>query len=248
MASLIENKENILLDNSKKTILAVDDESSILDLLKFNLEKEGFNFISAEDGEEGINKVLNEKPDLLLLDVMIPKMDGLSVCKKIRQENINIPIIMLSARGEEIDKVLGLEIGADDYITKPFSPREVIARIKANLRKFDKNKSVEEEQKNQIAVGSLILDLDKFEAIVRGTTVTDLTRREFEVLKFLAQKPGQIVTRETLLEKVWGYEYYGDIRTVDVTVRRIREKIEKNTSNPKIIITKRGVGYYLANK
>ena len=179
---------------------------------------------------------------------MIPKMDGLSVCKKIRQENINIPIIMLSARGEEIDKVLGLEIGADDYITKPFSPREVIARIKANLRKFDKNKSVEEEQKNQIAVGTLILDLDKFEAIVRGTTVTDLTRREFEVLKFLAQKPGQIVTRETLLEKVWGYEYYGDIRTVDVTVRRIREKIEKNTSNPKIIITKRGVGYYLANK
>ena len=248
MAGLIENKENILLDNSKKAILAVDDESSILDLLKFNLEKEGFNFISAEDGEEGINKVLNEKPDLLLLDVMIPKMDGLSVCKKIRQENINIPIIMLSARGEEIDKVLGLEIGADDYITKPFSPREVIARIKANLRKFDKNKSVEEEQKNQIAVGSLILDLDKFEAIVRGTTVTDLTRREFEVLKFLAQKPGQIVTRETLLEKVWGYEYYGDIRTVDVTVRRIREKIEKNTSNPKIIITKRGVGYYLANK
>ena len=248
MAGLIENKENILLDTNKKTILAVDDESSILDLLKFNLEKEGFNFISAEDGEEGINKVLNEKPDLLLLDVMIPKMDGLSVCKKIRQENINIPIIMLSARGEEIDKVLGLEIGADDYITKPFSPREVIARIKANLRKFDKNKSAEEEQKNQIAVGSLILDLDKFEAIVRGTTVTDLTRREFEVLKFLAQKPGQIVTRETLLEKVWGYEYYGDIRTVDVTVRRIREKIEKNTSNPKIIITKRGVGYYLANK
>lgn len=248
MAGLIEKKENILLDNNKKTILAVDDESSILDLLKFNLEKEGFNFISAEDGEEGINKVLNEKPDLLLLDVMIPKMDGLSVCKKIRQENINIPIIMLSARGEEIDKVLGLEIGADDYITKPFSPREVIARIKANLRKFDKNKSTEEEQKNQIAVGSLILDLDKFEAIVRGTTVTDLTRREFEVLKFLAQKPGQIVTRETLLEKVWGYEYYGDIRTVDVTVRRIREKIEKNTSNPKIIITKRGVGYYLANK
>ena len=248
MAGLIENKENILLDNNKKTILAVDDESSILDLLKFNLEKEGFNFISAEDGEEGINKVLNEKPDLLLLDVMIPKMDGLSVCKKIRQENINIPIIMLSARGEEIDKVLGLEIGADDYITKPFSPREVIARIKANLRKFDKNKSAEEEQKNQIAVGSLILDLDKFEAIVRGTTVTDLTRREFEVLKFLAQKPGQIVTRETLLEKVWGYEYYGDIRTVDVTVRRIREKIEKNTSNPKIIITKRRVGYYLANK
>ena len=248
MAGLIENKENILLDNSKKTILAVDDESSILDLLKFNLEKEGFNFISAEDGEEGINKVLNEKPDLLLLDVMIPKMDGLSVCKKIRQENINIPIIMLSARGEEIDKVLGLEIGADDYITKPFSPRELVARVKANLRKIDLDKNRAEEQENKIVVGSIVLDLDKFEVVVRGTTITDLTRREFEVLKFLAQKPGQIVTRETLLEKVWGYEYYGDIRTVDVTVRRIREKIEKNTSNPKIIITKRGVGYYLANK
>jgi len=255
-----ENKEQYeriknlisLSDLLEKVDNSLTYENSILKISKYdiviNLEKEGFNFISAEDGEEGINKVLNEKPDLLLLDVMIPKMDGLSVCKKIRQENINIPIIMLSARGEEIDKVLGLEIGADDYITKPFSPREVIARIKANLRKFDKNKSVEEEQKNQIAVGSLILDLDKFEAIVRGTTVTDLTRREFEVLKFLAQKPGQIVTRETLLEKVWGYEYYGDIRTVDVTVRRIREKIEKNTSNPKIIITKRGVGYYLANK
>ena len=248
MAGLIENKENILLDNSKKTILAVDDESSILDLLKFNLEKEGFNFISAEDGEEGINKVLNEKPDLLLLDVMIPEMDGLSVCRKVREEKINIPIIMLSARGDEIDKILGLEIGADDYITKPFSPRELVARVKANLRKIDLDKNRAEEQENKIVVGSIVLDLDKFEVVVRGTTITDLTRREFEVLKFLAQKPGQIVTRETLLEKVWGYEYYGDIRTVDVTVRRIREKIEKNTSNPKIIITKRGVGYYLANK
>ena len=248
MADLGENKETLLFDDNKKTILAVDDESSILDLLKFNLEKEGFNFISAEDGEAGLARVLEDKPDLLLLDVMIPKMDGLSVCRKVREEKINIPIIMLSARGDEIDKILGLEIGADDYITKPFSPRELVARVKANLRKIDLDKNRAEEQENKIVVGSIVLDLDKFEVVVRGTTITDLTRREFEVLKFLAQKPGQIVTRETLLEKVWGYEYYGDIRTVDVTVRRTREKIEKNTSNPKIIITKRGVGYYLANK
>jgi two-component system response regulator VicR len=245
---LMENNENETYEEDKKKILAVDDESSIIDLLKFNLEKEGYKFISAADGEEGFNKVLNEKPDLVLLDVMIPKMDGLTVCKKIRQEQINIPVIMLSARGEEIDKILGLEIGADDYITKPFSTRELVARVKANLRKIDQDGASNFNKGNKITVGSLTLDLDKFEVNVRGQAITDLTRREFEVLKFLAQKPGQIVTRETLLEKVWGYEYYGDIRTVDVTVRRIREKIERNTANPKILITKRGVGYYLANK
>lgn len=247
MENLIENKE-IANDFNKKTILAVDDESAIIDLLKFNLEKEGFNCISASDGEEAINAVMSNVPDLILLDVMLPKMDGLSVCRKLRQEKVTVPIIMLSARGEELDKILGLEIGADDYITKPFSTRELVARVKANLRKFEIEDESNKEPDNIIKVGSIELDLDKFEITVRGTTITDLTRREFEVLKFLAQKPGQIVTRETLLEKVWGYEYYGDIRTVDVTVRRIREKIEKNTSNPKIIITKRGVGYYLANK
>ena len=232
----------------KKKILEVDDESSILDLLKFNIEKEGFTFVSASDGEEGLQKVISETPDLVLLDVMLPKIDGLTVCRKIRQEGINIPVIMLSARSEEIDKILGLEIGADDYITKPFSTRELIARIKANLRKSEQDGSTGFNKGNKITVGSLTLDLDKFEVNVRGQVITDLTRREFEVLKFLAQKPGQVVTRESLLEKVWGYEYYGDIRTVDVTVRRIREKIEKNTANPKILVTKRGVGYYIANK
>ncbi len=235
-------------EEEKKKILAVDDESSILDLLKFNIEKEGFTFVSASDGEEGLQKVISETPDLVLLDVMLPKMDGLTVCRKIRQEGINIPVIMLSARSEEIDKILGLEIGADDYITKPFSTRELIARIKANLRKSEQDGSTGFNKGNKITVGSLTLDLDKFEVNVRGQVITDLTRREFEVLKFLAQKPGQVVTRESLLEKVWGYEYYGDIRTVDVTVRRIREKIEKNTANPKILVTKRGVGYYIANK
>lgn len=242
------NQENNTYEEGKKKILAVDDEMAIIDLLKFNIEKEGYNFISAQDGEEGLQKVIDEKPDLVLLDVMLPKMDGLSVCRKIRQEQINIPIIMLSARGEEIDKILGLEIGADDYITKPFSTRELIARIKANLRKSEQEGNTGYSNGNKISVGALSLDLDKFEVNVRGQIITDLTRREFEVLKYLAQKPGQVVTREALLEKVWGYEYFGDIRTVDVTVRRIREKIEKNTANPKILVTKRGVGYYIASK
>ena len=182
---------------------------------------------------------------------MLPKMDGLTVCKKIRH-SLNVPIIMLTAKDEEIDKILGLELGADDYITKPFSVRELMARIKANLRKIDISenemyevKQDEETNTAKIKVGSLTLDLDKFEAKV-GNEVIDLTLREFEVLKFLASQPGQVVTRELLLEKVWGYEYYGDIRTVDVTVRRIREKIEKDTSMPKLLITKRGVGYYIA--
>jgi len=194
---------------------------------------------------------VNNKPDLVLLDIMLPKMDGLTVCKKIRH-NYNIPILMLSAKDEEIDKILGLELGADDYITKPFSVRELIARVKANLRKNDNDysKSSEDDkdkiQSNQIVVGDLFLDLDKFEVKVRGKVI-ELTLREFEVLKYLAQQPGQVVTRETLLEKVWGYEYYGDIRTVDVTVRRIREKIEVDTSSPQILITKRSVGYYIAS-
>ena len=242
------NQINNTYDEKKKKILAVDDEIAIIDLLKFNIEKEGYRFISAQDGEEAMRKVIEEKPDLVLLDVMLPKMDGLTVCKKIRQEEINVPVIMLSARGEEIDKILGLEIGADDYITKPFSTRELIARIKANLRKIEQEASLGYLKGNKISVGSLTLDLDKFEVNIKGEVISDLTRREFEVLKFLAQKPGQVVTREALLEKVWGYEYFGDIRTVDVTVRRIREKIEKNTANPKVLVTKRGVGYYIANK
>ena len=211
----------------KKTILIVDDEQPIIDMLVYNLEKEGYNTLEATDGEKAVDIALNNTPDLILLDIMIPKMDGLSVCKRIRH-TLNVPIIMLSAKGEEIDKILGLELGADDYITKPFSIRELMAR-----------------NTNKIIVGDLQLDVDKFETRVKNKVI-DLTLREFEVLKYLANQLGQVVTRETLLEKVWGYEYYGDIRTVDVTVRRIREKIEEDTSNPKILITKRGVGYYIA--
>lgn len=233
----------------KKTILIVDDEQPIVEILEYNLEREGYNTIKAYDGLEGLNLALEKKPDLILLDIMLPKMDGLTVCKRIRHSLPNVPILMLTAKAEEIDKILGLELGADDYITKPFSVRELMARIKANLRKIDANNLVDDTKEdssgNVIQIGDVTLNLDKFEVKVKGQAI-DLTLREFEVLKYLAGQPGQVVTREILLEKVWGYEYYGDIRTVDVTVRRIREKIEKDTSNPKIIITKRGVGYYIA--
>ena len=251
-------EEEFIEDNDyKKTILIVDDEKMIINLLTHNLTKEGYNVIEAKDGVEAIEKATSQKPDLILLDIMLPKIDGLTVCKRI-QNIMNVPILMVTAKDEELDKIVGLELGADDYITKPFSVRELLARIKANLRKADiiidteKEEELEEEEETQelkrtniIKVGVLTLDLDRFEVMV-GDRSVDLTLREFEVLKFLASEPGQVITRETLLERVWGYEYYGDIRTVDVTVRRIREKIEKDTSNPKILITKRGVGYYIA--
>ena len=245
----MEENEN----NYKKTILIVDDEKMIINLLTHNLTKEGYNVIEANDGLEAISKAQEQKPDLILLDIMIPKLDGLSVCKRIKN-TMNVPILMVTAKDEELDKIVGLELGADDYITKPFSVRELLARVKANLRKSDvltninseaNNNPSETKRTNIIKVGVLTLDIDRFEVMVNDKVV-DLTLREFEVLKFLASEPGQVVTRETLLEKVWGYEYYGDIRTVDVTVRRIREKIEKDTSTPKILITKRGVGYYIA--
>ncbi len=241
------------MDRDQKTILIVDDEQPIREILVYNLKKEGYNTIEASDGITALNIALEKYPDLILLDIMLPKMDGLSVCKRIKN-SYNVPILMLTAKDSEIDKILGLELGADDYITKPFSVRELIARVKANLRKVENmsaprmdNDYTNKKKENKIIVNDLELDLDKFEVKIRGEII-DLTVREFEVIKFLASQPGQVVTRETLLEKVWGYEYYGDIRTVDVTVRRIREKIEKDTSSPKILITKRGVGYYIASK
>ena len=242
-----------IIDSNKKTVLVVDDEIAIVELLKHHLTLEGYNVLEANDGITAIEIATEKRPDLILLDIMLPKLDGLSVCKRIKN-TYNVPILMITAKDTEIDKILGLELGADDYVTKPFSTRELMARVKANLRKVEINnleakekqkKVIEKPVENKIHVGDLSLDLDRFEVRVKNTTI-DLTLREFEVLKFLAMQPGQVVTRETLLEKVWGYEYYGDIRTVDVTVRRIREKIEKDTSAPQILITKRGVGYYIA--
>jgi two-component system response regulator VicR len=224
-----------------KKILIVDDEKNIVDILKFNLNKEGFETIEAYDGEEAMKLAVEQNPDLILLDVMLPKMDGFTVCRKLRQ-SMNTPILMLTAKEEEVDKVLGLELGADDYITKPFSQRELMARIKANLRRTAVEQA-EQKSGNILDCGSVVIDIDRYE-IKRDGQVVDLTLREFELVKFLAQHHGQIFSRETLLEKVWGYEYYGDVRTVDVTVRRVREKLERDPGNHQFIMTKRGVGYY----
>ena len=238
------------LDPNKKTILVVDDEKPIIDILVYNLKKEGYNTLEATDGEMGLNIAIEQRPDLILLDVMLPKMDGLTVCKRVKQ-TYNVPILMISAKDEEIDKIVGLELGADDYITKPFSVRELMARVKANLRKVDDEKERRDKEStnknNKIVVGDLELDLEKVEVKVKGQ-VKALTPKEFELVKYLAMQPGIPVTREVLLEKVWNYEYYGDIRTVDVTVCRIREKLGDSTKNSKIIINKRGIGYYLAAK
>ncbi len=224
----------------KRKILIVDDEKNIVDILKFNLNKEGFDTIEAYDGRQALEMVERENPDLILLDIMLPEYDGFTVCKRIRQ-TMNTPIIMLTAREEEVDKVLGLELGADDYITKPFSPRELMARVKANLRRMSED--VQKTQGEILKCGDLTIDINRYE-IKRGDEIIELTLREFELVKFLAAQRGQIFSRESLLEKVWGYEYYGDVRTVDVTVRRLREKLERMPSKPEYILTKRGVGYY----
>ena len=224
-------------------ILVVDDEASIVTMLAYNLKKEGYDVVTAVDGEVALEKFESEKPDLLLLDIMMPKMDGYEVCRKIREKS-NEPIIMLTARADEVDKVVGLEMGADDYVTKPFGNRELIARVKANLRRSDiaPVTNNEKDGNNQV-YGDLNIDFDRYEVTKRGEVI-NLTLREFELLTFLATQTPTIFTRENLLEKVWGYEYFGDVRAVDVTIRRLREKIEDDPSKPKYIVTKRGVGYY----
>lgn len=223
-------------------ILVVDDEASIVNIICYSIKKEGYEYITASDGEEGLELFEREKPDLVLLDIMMPKMDGYTLCKKIR-ENSDVPIIMLTARADEVDKVLGLEMGADDYVTKPFSNRELMARVKANLRRITPKES--NTNKKETAFGDLAIDFDRYEVTKRGEPI-NLTLREFELLAFLATQKSQIFTRETLLEKVWGYEYFGDVRAVDVTIRRLREKIEDDPGKPRFIITKRGIGYYFS--
>lgn len=228
-----------------KTILVVDDEKPIADILQFNLKKEGFTVHCAYDGEEALEKVEEMKPDLMLLDIMLPKRDGMEVCREVRKK-YDFPIIMLTAKDSEIDKVLGLELGADDYVTKPFGTRELIARVKANLRRNMKVAEEEEEAQvtNDLTIGQLVIKPDAYIVQKRGESI-ELTHREFELIHYLAKHIGQVVTREHLLQTVWGYDYFGDVRTVDVTIRRLREKIEDTPSHPEWIVTRRGVGYYL---
>lgn len=226
-------------------ILVVDDERPIADILKFNLEKEGYEVICAYDGEEAIELATSESPDLILLDIMLPKKDGNEVCREVRKTH-TMPIIMLTAKDSEIDKVLGLELGADDYVTKPFSNRELIARVKANLRRNQAPEIEEVKKEKNIEIDNLTIHPDAY-AVSKDGVQMDLTHREYELLYYLARHIGQVMTREHLLETVWGYDYFGDVRTVDVTVRRLREKIEENPSDPTWIITRRGVGYYLRN-
>ncbi len=222
-----------------KTVLVVDDEKNIVDIIAFNLIKEGYNVLTASDGEAGLAAFERDKPDLLILDIMMPKLDGFEVCKRIRK-NSNVPIIMLTARAEEVDKVLGLEFGADDYVTKPFGNRELMARVKANLRRTEPTPP---PAKDVMDFGRIRIDLAIMDCIKDGEPLS-LTPNEFELLKFMASQSGHVFSRETLLEKVWGYEYFGDVRTVDVTIRRLRMKVEDDAGNPEYIKTKIGAGYY----
>lgn len=230
-----------------KKILVVDDEKPISDIIAFNLTNEGYEIEKAYDGEEALEQFEKVQPDLVILDLMLPKVDGLEVCREIRKKSL-VPIIMLTAKDSEIDKVLGLELGADDYVTKPFSNRELIARVKANLRRNAlQEQAVESETKvNEIVIGELIVHQDAYIISKRGVEI-ELTHREFELLHYLAKHIGQVMTREHLLETVWGYDYFGDVRTVDVTIRRLREKIEDLPSHPSYIVTRHGVGYFLKN-
>lgn len=234
------------LEGMDRKILVVDDEKPIADILQFNLQKEGYEVFCAYDGNEALKMVEELNPDLILLDIMLPQRDGMEVCREVRKTS-EIPIIMLTAKDSEIDKVLGLELGADDYVTKPFSTREIIARVKANLRRQKAAPVPEsEEEQKEITIGTLVIHPDAYVVSKRGDVI-ELTHREFELLYYLAKHIGQVMTREHLLQTVWGYDYFGDVRTVDVTVRRLREKIEDNPSHPGWIVTRRGVGYYLRN-
>lgn len=224
-----------------KTILVVEDEQDIATIIDFNLKRSGFDTLMAYDGPAGLKLALENAPDLILLDVMLPGMDGFEICRRVREKS-QVPIIMLTAREEESDKILGLELGADDYVTKPFSNRELIARIKANMRRFSADKVPQE--KTDAGVGLSISEEDT--AVYKDGKPIDLSVREFDILSYLAAEPGRVVSREELMEKVWGFEYYGDLRAVDVAIRRLREKIEDEPAQPKYIITKRGLGYYFA--
>lgn len=233
---------------SKDRILVIDDEVHILELIKYNLEKEGYRVTICETGEEGLVKIKNNPPDLLILDLMLPDINGLEICKKIREEDpaAGLPVIMLTARGKEIDKVLGLEVGADDYLTKPFGIRELTARVKALLRRSSQ-KNRNPDNVDIIHVGDLTIDTGAYRVYKNGAEI-DLTGKEYELLKTMVLNNGKILTRDFLLNRVWGYDYYGDTRTVDVHVRHLRKKIEDDDRKPKLIQTARGIGYSFCYK
>ena len=232
-----------------KTILIVEDEQNIVDILSFNLSREGYDTLEAMDGLTGLQLALENNPDLILLDLMLPGMNGFDVCRKVRESGLSTPILMLTAREEEADKVMGLELGADDYITKPFAMRELLARVKANIRRVSMLAAVPaaaetEPGADRVKLGRVEVDREKA-TIFKDGTALELTQREYDLICFLAAQPGKVFSREALMERVWNYDgYVGDVRAVDVAVRRLREKIEDDPANPKFIVTKRGMGYY----
>lgn len=229
-----------------KKVLIVEDEQNIVDILSFNLGRDGYDTLEAYDGPTGLQLALEQNPDLVLLDLMLPGMDGFDVCKKIRESGSAIPIIMLTAREEETDKVLGLELGADDYITKPFSMRELLARVKANIRRVSMKSTVEEKtvDPSRLELGRVSIDTQQMTVFKDGKAL-ELSQREYDLICYLAGQPGKVFSREVLMEHVWNYEgYVGDVRAVDVAVRRLREKIEDDPASPTFIVTKRGMGYY----
>ena len=229
----------------KKKILIVEDERAIVEILKFNLKREGYETLEALDGEAGLQLGLTGDPDLILLDVMLPKMNGFDICAKLRDAGSTVPIIMLTAREEETDKVFGLEAGADDYMTKPFSMRELLARVRANIRRRSLDLNARKSVGKLIEAKGLTIDPATF-SVMRNGQAVDLTQKEYDLLLYLIQERGVVFSREDLMQKVWNYDYYGDMRTVDVTVRRLREKIEDDPGKPTRILTRRGAGYYFS--
>ena len=229
----------------KKKILIVEDERAIVEILKFNLAREGYETLEALDGETGLQLGLTGDPDLILLDVMLPKMNGFDICAKLRDAGSTVPIIMLTAREEETDKVFGLEAGADDYMTKPFSMRELLARVRANIRRRSLDLNARKSVGKLIEAKGLTIDPATF-SVMRNGQAVDLTQKEYDLLLYLIQECGVVFSREDLMQKVWNYDYYGDMRTVDVTVRRLREKIEDDPGKPTRILTRRGAGYYFS--
>lgn len=235
--------------SSQKKILVVDDEESILKLITYNLQKAGYETVSANDGEMAVEIAKKERLALIILDLMLPGMDGLEVCKSLRQEKSKVPIIMLTAKDDEFDKVLGLELGADDYMTKPFSPRELMARVKAILRRIEEKEESTDNDDTQaaITIGELTINTDSYEVTKQGELI-ELTPKEFELLKVLVTNKGRVISRDHLLNAVWNYDFVGDTRIVDVHVSHLREKIESDPKNPRYIKTIRGIGYKIDYK